>query len=458
MPKMRLSRSSIDKIDFADKQTEYYDTRLTGFGLRVNMLSKTYFVKCRTKNERGIISQIKETIGRVDIIDFEKAYNRAKDILEDAANGIAPMDKRSHAANLELGKIAAVAAEAKKDITLQAMLTEYMKTRKKLKQSTKDLYQADVDRYISDWKDLPLRSIDGAMILAKHEAIGAKTPSRADHVMRVLRAVFNHAMTMYEDVIMKNPVKQLSAVEGWYKVPARTTYLKPTALKAWLPEIMKLGYDTSTDFILMMLFQGSRLEETGSLKWKDIDLKTGTAVFRETKTGVVLEVPLSRFIVQRLKKRAPYYCSGPESYVFPSYGATGHILTAFSSLKAVRDKTGVYATHHDLRRSFISYCEELDITIFTRKRLANHAIPLDVTEGYTMHNIEKLRGAVEKIAAFILSSAGMPYNGPVPEDVTQSPLWEILTEEQKRAYLDTKKAPQGVISLEAEKVRRRMAV
>lgn len=197
-------------------------------------------------------------------------------------------------------------------------------------------------------------------------------------------------------------------INGWYKVPRRETYIKPGELCSWIPAALQLGYDTSSDFLLLMLFQGSRKTETATLRWKDINLDAGTAVFRETKTGVALEVPLSRFIIERLEKRKPFYCDGPDSYVFPSYGKTGHIVDARTALSAIHSKSGVMATHHDLRRSFITYCEELEITLFSRKRLANHAIPLDVTEGYTFFNMEKLRAIIERIAEFILTNAGLP--------------------------------------------------
>ena len=467
MPKMRISRSSIEKMEYPGKRIIYIDTKVTGFGVMVNQFSKTYIVKTKIKGRKlpnGKALEVLATIGRTDVVDYDKALEKAKTILENAANGIAPIDIVRQNEDLEADKIVTAKNEAKKDITVQAMLNEYVVVRKNLKASTQELYQEDFDRYIPEWKDLPLRSITGTMVIDKHSEIGAKSKARADGVMRVMRALFNHAMAMYDDIIVKNPVKKLSAVNAWYNVARKESYIRPGDLSKWVPAVMKLGYDTSQDILLLLLFNGSRLTETATLKWKDVNLVAGTVAFRETKTGVVLEVPLSKFIIDRLKNRMGYYYNGPDSYVFPSYGKTGHIVSLQASLKAAEASTGIKSSHHDLRRSFISYCEELDINTFTRKRLANHAIPLDVTEGYTQFNIEKLRVNVEKVAAFILGQAGIAYQVSPTDEMVKADVWRGLSDEQRAAILeiltpDTKKEPQEttgkVVDLEAVRVARR---
>ena len=433
MPKIRISRSNVDKLEsIPGKQIKYFDTKIVGFGVIVNGASKSYFVQCRVKDRvvNGKPVQIWETIGRVGVISYDVAVKRAGEILDGASQGVAPDDIRAHRIDLEAQKISDQINEKKKDITLMQAFEEYVLVRKKLKDSTVNLYRLDIDRYIGDWKDIPIRQIDGTMIIKKHSEAGASSRSRADGVMRVLRALFNHMMVMHEDIIHKNPVIKLTAVDGWYRVGRRETYIKPDSLKPWLSAVLGLESDTTTDFLLVLLFQGSRLEETASLKWKDIDLVNGLITFRETKNGKILEVPVSKYIHNRLKNRAKSYFFGAESWVFPSYGATGHIKNVRSSLIAITDATGVASTHHDLRRSFLSYCDELGIDIFTRKRLVNHAIPMDVTEGYTMFNMERLRSSVEKVAEFILTHVGIEYSAPMTISL------DGLTDEQKMLIAD----------------------
>jgi hypothetical protein len=62
---------------------------------------------------------------------------------------------------------------------------------------------------------------------------------------------------------------------------------------------------------------------------------------------------------------------------------------------------------HDLRRSFVTIAESLDIGVYAVKTLVNHKEGNDVTSGYIQMNTERLRDPMQKITDFILSSAGI---------------------------------------------------
>jgi hypothetical protein len=86
---------------------------------------------------------------------------------------------------------------------------------------------------------------------------------------------------------------------------------------------------------------------------------------------------------------------------------SGHIEDLRGQYQKIINKSGVQFTPHDLRRSFESYAEILKMPVFTKKRLANHALPRDVTEGYVQFPLEYLRAMVEEVADFILTRAGI---------------------------------------------------
>ena len=71
----------------------------------------------------------------------------------------------------------------------------------------------------------------------------------------------------------------------------------------------------------------------------------------------------------------------------------------------VRAESGVHFTVHDLRRSFITYAETLDLGIYTIKALVNHSVgnSRDVTEGYLQLSTHRLRGPMEKISTYVLN-------------------------------------------------------
>jgi len=81
----------------------------------------------------------------------------------------------------------------------------------------------------------------------------------------------------------------------------------------------------------------------------------------------------------------------------------------------IKEQTGIHFTLHDLRRTFITIAESLDISYYALKSLVNHKISNggDVTAGYIIPNPERLRGPVQKIADYILAQAGVKGFGKV---------------------------------------------
>ena len=68
--------------------------------------------------------------------------------------------------------------------------------------------------------------------------------------------------------------------------------------------------------------------------------------------------------------------------------------------------SGVTFTLHDLRRTFITAAERLDIPAYALKRLINHKDPNDVTEGYIIFDVERLRVPMQKITDFFMDQFG----------------------------------------------------
>jgi integrase len=95
-------------------------------------------------------------------------------------------------------------------------------------------------------------------------------------------------------------------------------------------------------------------------------------------------------------------------YVFPGRDGTGHLVEPKRQVQQVADRSGVPFTLHDLRRTFITVAEGLDIPLFAIKRLVNHSMSGDVTAGYIVSDVERLRAPMDKIAAFLLSAVQTP--------------------------------------------------
>lgn len=70
----------------------------------------------------------------------------------------------------------------------------------------------------------------------------------------------------------------------------------------------------------------------------------------------------------------------------------------------VIQESGVHFTVHDLRRTFITVAESLNISAYALKSLLNHKMSNDVTAGYIIKDAERLREPIQKITDYLLSA------------------------------------------------------
>lgn len=93
-------------------------------------------------------------------------------------------------------------------------------------------------------------------------------------------------------------------------------------------------------------------------------------------------------------------------YVFPNETNTGYMTDPKKQIANVIKESGVNFSTHDLRRTFITIAESLDISAYALKRLLNHKMTNDVTAGYIITDVERLRAPMQKITDYILKCIG----------------------------------------------------
>jgi integrase len=79
---------------------------------------------------------------------------------------------------------------------------------------------------------------------------------------------------------------------------------------------------------------------------------------------------------------------------------TQYLAYPEKALKHLTETSGIKFTFHDLRRTFITVAESLDISSYAIKRLVNHKNGSDVTEGYIIANHDRLRTPMQRITNF----------------------------------------------------------
>lgn len=160
------------------------------------------------------------------------------------------------------------------------------------------------------------------------------------------------------------------------------------------------------DYVLLLLFTGLRRQEGAQLAWENIDFKSRNLTIEDTKNREPHTLPLPDYVFDLLKRRREN--RDPENpYVFPgSGGKYQYIIEPKAQIQKVIKSSGIQFTLHDLRRTFASIAEGLDIPYYALKRLVNHKMGNDVTAGYIVSDPERLRKPMQLITDKILSEAG----------------------------------------------------
>jgi len=131
------------------------------------------------------------------------------------------------------------------------------------------------------------------------------------------------------------------------------------------------------DFILWLLMTGCRLDEARTLKWSDIDNEQLILTIIDTKNGhphVLPLTPLMSDLLDRRKHDNPTL----NPYVFIAKQGRGssdtkHLCDCRKSLDKITATAGIPTVRpHDVRRSFTTILDELDISESNIKALLNH--------------------------------------------------------------------------------------
>ena len=98
--------------------------------------------------------------------------------------------------------------------------------------------------------------------------------------------------------------------------------------------------------------------------------------------------------------------SNKSRYVFPGARGELYIKEPRKALLKVAKLAEVSFTLHDLRRTYATMANEIDIPAYTIKRLLNHKTQnSDVTAGYIVNDLKFLKEPVNRIANYIYEIA-----------------------------------------------------
>jgi integrase len=395
----KITKSLVDRAQLPESgQVFYRDSILKGFALRVTSGGSKAFIL-----EKRINKKLKRiTLGRYPEITTEMARKEALKYLGEIATGEDPIANRQQSQAQQM--------------TLDDVWQDYKRVKSNLRPNTYKQYKMFFNGPLADWMRERLTEIDKDMVLDKHKnLLATHSPSYANGALRLVSALFEFAKFQYEDVNGKslfpvNPIDRMGHLKAWAKEPRRKTIIKPSQLAHWYNSVRTFkaqafsqGRQVFSDYIVFVLLTGLRKNEAASLKWANVDFDEQTFLVPDTKNKEPLVLPMSDIVLALLKRLAQ---EKQNEYVFPSK-RSGYLKNTEKQLREFKELSELYFSIHDLRRTYITVAESLDISGYAIKKLINHRSGNDVTMGYIISNHDRLREPMQRISDYFKEKCAM---------------------------------------------------
>jgi len=345
-------------------RVEYWDTKLTGLGLRVSELvpteegppkggRKTWQVMYRHKNRLR-----RYKLGTYPVLSLADARDDGKAVLRAVARGEDPAAEKS---------------TEHKSPTFSYLAAEYMEHHAKIKKKSWKKDQRALDREL-----LPRFQHRKANDIARHEIItmlrdirDGGAPIGANRTLEIVRRIYNWGIG--QEIVSQNPCSRIEKPSEEVRRENRLTNGEMrkvwTALASIPPK--------RAACLKLILLTAQRPGEVHHMRWQDIDDDWWTIPIEFSKNGMSHRVPLSQ---QALEVLRGVERSNSE-WVFPS-ARGGPLSNNGDGLDVIRERSGAEFRPHDLRRTAATVMTgDLGIPRLVVAKILNHA-DRDVTSVY----------------------------------------------------------------------------
>tara|TARA_R110001599_G_scaffold210763_2_gene408104 strand:- start:5044 stop:6363 length:1320 start_codon:yes stop_codon:yes gene_type:complete len=396
-----FTKKEIEKLPAQDKRYRCKDPSTRGLFIEV-MPSGEKFFRVR---------------GKVDKKDTTTTLGRFPDMTRDQARTEAAIHRNKMATGINPNHLKKV--HKHENITLEEAYLDYIASRA-LKPRSIQNYKQNLDCYLKNWKQRPLKSLNEETIKKIHKTVSEGSKAQANQTMSLLNALFNFAKHEYRGlndafIFGENPIDIISHQRMRHKLPRKQTRLHEDELSRWFNTIEQTRIDAMNqheeftasvcDALVMALLTGLRKSEVLELTWDRVNLKRQSFFIDQTKNGLPLQLPTTDYIQNMLNRR--WNSRTDSRFVFSAPNDKGRIIEPKKVIANLEQKSDTSFGFHDLRRTFASTAERLSVGTYTLKRLMNHREGNDVTEGYVIQTAEELREPAQLIVDRILILAGI---------------------------------------------------
>ena len=404
MPKrgeLRISKRTVATLPVGAKDAVFWDRDLPGFGIRVYPSGRKFYIV----QSRGPAGIRRVSLGEHGDLDSERARKRARAAIGRIKRGKDPVPGWEPEAAPTVADLAERYMEAHAAVNCNA--------------HTREGYRAALRNHILPvLGSKPVTEVLRSDAEALHYALHA-TPRQANRVLLVLSKMFSLAEDWGLIPSGGNPCRFVVR----YRQEMRKRYLTEDEYQRVGQALCELETEgpmraRAAAALRLLMLTGCRLTEILTLRWDDIDRKTGEIRLRDAKTGarmVVLTPPALRVLTDvRRVPRSPW--------VFTGTAPNTHLASLSKQWYRVRARAGIGDVRiHDLRHSYASRALALGEGLTMIGRLLGHSdVGSTARYAHLARETEKVAVARvgDSIAADILRMEpdAVPGTDPASED------------------------------------------
>jgi integrase len=358
----------------------YHDTVARGLCLCVTPKGKKTFFLYRKVEGRP--ERIR--IGPFPDLKVEEARGQAAGMNSDIAKGSNPARRRR-----TLGENPTL------EDLFNKYLVEHVEVHNRSPRNARWFFKA----CLSPLSEHKLHQIQRTDVAKLHRAIGhQRGPIAANRGIQLLRTLFNWAS---DQEAYTGPNPALGIV--FFQERKRARFLLLDELPRFWKALLEEPNKDLRDLILLALFTGGRRGNVQAMRWEQIhwESATWTIPAGEAKAGEAMQLPLMPFAVKILKQRQAD--DGKSEWVFPSRGATGHLIEPKGAWGRLRKRAGLSDLwFHDLRRSLGSWMAATGSTLPVISKALGHR-SLQATQIYARLDLDSVRKAMGTATDAILA-------------------------------------------------------
>lgn len=256
---------------------------------------------------------------------------------------------------------------------------------------------------------LALRDLTAPVIEAWAAREAQTRPTAARLAWRLLKAFLGWCAEQpeYAPVLPSaNPAKTKRAREALGKPKAKDDSLLKEQLPAWFAAVRSIGNQTVAAYLQTLLLTGARPGEVLAMRWDDLNTQWRGLTIRDKTEGARV-IPLTPY-VHNLLAALPRR----NEFVFAS---SRNENTPLTEPNHAHDKACKVAaidglTLHGLRRSFGTLSEWLEVPAGVVAQIQGHKPSATAEKHYRVRPLDLLRVHHERIEAWILAQAGVPFD------------------------------------------------